>query len=156
MGDYHYARDYISDLGRPDVSPHAALMNGAFLVQAVAFPVGAFFIAMTRKMVPFLIFAVLNGIGNAVVAVVHSGAGAPAHAIGAVLAIVGGNAAILAHGVLTRSRASLLVGGVGLATFALFALGLPPVGGWERASVYAIYGWQAATGAMLLRRACAN
>lgn len=156
IGDYHYARDYISDLGRPDLSPRAALMNAAFVVQAVAFPLGALLVASSRKALPFLVFAIVNGVGNVLVALVHSGSGAPAHVIGAVLAIVGGNAAILAYGIVTRSRASLLVGGIGLATFALFALGLEPVGAWERVSVYAIYGWQAVTGTLLLRRACAD
>lgn len=154
--DYHYARDYISDLGRPEVSPHATLMNAAFLVQAVAFPLGALLIAKSRKAWLFLVLTVANGIGNALVAVIHSGSGAPAHAIGAGLAVVGGNAAILAYGVATRSRTSALVGVIGLLTFAVFALGVPPVGAWERVSVYAIYLWQAAMGLMVLRRACAN
>ena len=154
--DYHYARDYISELGRPEVSPRAALMNAAFAVQAIAFPVGAYLIAGnsgTRKTLPFLAFAVANGIGNVLVAVVHSGSGAPAHAVGAVLAIVGGNAAILAFAG-TRSRqfrtASLVAGVAGLANFILFAIGVPPDGAVERISVYSIYLWQALAGAVLL------
>lgn len=157
-GDYHYARDYTSDLGRPDVSPRAALMNAAFVVQAVAFPLGALLMARprSRKMWPFLAFAALNGVGNLLVATVHSGAGSPVHAAGAVLAVVGGNAAILANAVVTRSRWSAVLGALGLATFFVFALGLPPVGAWERVSVYAIYLWQAASGVLVLRRACPN
>ena len=149
---YQYCRDYISDLGRPDVSPHAALMNGAFVVQAIAFPLGAALLPRVRKALWFLGFAALNSVGNVLVAVVHSGSGAPAHAVGAVLAVVGGNAAILAYGVAAGSRTPL----VGLVAFGLFAVGVPPVGAWERVSVYAIYGWQAVTGVLLLRRACAD
>jgi hypothetical membrane protein len=153
---YEYARDYVSDLGRPGVSPHAALMNGAFVVQAIAFPLGAVLLLRARKALWVLGFAVLNGVGNVLVAVVHSGSGAPAHAVGAVLAVVGGNAAILAYGVAAGSRTSLVVGVVGLVAFGIFAAGVPPVGAWERVSVYAIYGWQAVTGLLLLRRACAG
>lgn len=155
-GDYHYARDYISDLGRPDLSPRAALMNAAFLVQAVAFPLGALLVARSRKLLSFTALAIGNGVGNVLVAVVHSGVGAPAHAIGAVLAVVGGNLAIVAYAVVTRSRTSLVIGIVGLVTFVAFAVGVPPVGAWERVSVYAIYLWQAGTGVLLLRRACAD
>lgn len=149
---YDYARDYISDLGRPDISPRAALMNAAFVAQAVAFPLGAFLVARPRKAVPFKVFALANGVGNLLVATVHSGTGAPAHAVGAALAVVGGNAAILAFGVAQRSRASVVAGVVGLLTFGLFALGVHPVGAWERASVYAIYLWQAVGGVLIIRR----
>lgn len=157
-GDYHYARDYISDLGRPDVSPRAALMNAAFVVQAVSFPLGALLVVRppSRRTVPFVVLAAFNGVGNLLVATVHSGAGSPVHAAGAVLAVVGGNAAILAYAVVTRSRPSAVLGAIGLATFVVFALGAPPVGAWERVSVYAIYLWQAATGVVVLRRACTN
>lgn len=150
---YHYARDYISDLGRPDVSPRATLMNAAFVAQAVAFPLGAVLVTRSRRAVsfrPFLVLAAVNGVGNLLVAFVHSGAGAHAHAVGAVLAVAGGNAAILAYAVATRSRTSLLVGGVGLVAFVLFASAVPPVGAWERAAVYAIYLWQAGIGVVLL------
>jgi hypothetical membrane protein len=153
---YDYARDYISDLGRPGVSPHAGLMNAAIVGQAVAFPLGAWLTLRSRKVLLLLSFAIVNGIGNVLVAVVHSGSGAAAHAVGATLAVVGGNAAILVFACTTRSRTSGIVGAVGLAAFALFAVGVPPVGAWERVSVYAIYGWQAVTGALLLHRACAD
>jgi hypothetical membrane protein len=154
---YDYARDYISDLGRPEVSPHAALMNAAFVVQTVAFPLGAFLVTRARKALPFRVLALVNGVGNLLVAVVHSGAGAPAHAVGAVLAVVGGNAAILAWAVRERSWPSAALGVLGLGAFALFALGVHPVGAWERVSVYAIYLWQAAAGALLIaHRACAD
>lgn len=152
---YDYARDYVSDLGRPDSSPLAWLVNAAFLIQAVAFPSGAVLTQPVpdRKALPFLTFAVINGIGNVIVAVVHSGSGAIAHAVGAVLAIVGGNAAVIASRTCGGWRvASSAIGMAGLSAFVAFALAVPPVGAWERTSVYAIYLWQVITGAMLLSR----
>ena len=156
MPGYDYARDYISDLGRPDLSPRAALMNAAFVVQAVAFPLGALLCVGSRKTLLLIGFAAVNGIGNVLVAVVHSGSGAPAHAVGAVLAVVGGNAAIVTYAVSRRSRTSLAVGVVGLVAFGLFAVGAAPVGAWERVSVYSIYLWQAVLGVLVLARARAD
>lgn len=155
--DYRYLRDYISELGRPEVSPRAAAMNAAFALQAVAFPLGAYLLTRgsgARKALPFLGLAIANGAGNALVAVVHSGSGATAHAVGAVLAVVGGNAAIMIGARLGSGRfrtASFAIGVVGLANFCLFAIGVPPVGAWERISVYSIYLWQAWAGVLLLK-----
>ena len=89
---YSYARNLISDLGIPsDNSPLAWLMNTAFCVQGTLFLVGAVLAAPRRL---FLALAATNAVGNVLIAVFHSGTAT--HALGATLAIVGGNAAILA------------------------------------------------------------
>ncbi len=151
--DYSYATDYISLLGEPARSPHADLMNVAFVAQAVLFPAGAVLVVVgtgARKALPFLCFALLNGIGNGLIAVVHSGSGSLLHVAGAALAIVGGNAAILAAApILRRTGASpsllavsITLGALGLLCAAAVAFAVPPIGVWERASVYSIFGWQ--------------
>ena len=115
---YSYAQNYISDLGitvqgmssgRLIDSPRAAWMNTAFCVQGVSFLAGAILIVRGLRsrrpspfLKPFLALAAANAVGNILVATVHSGpawgAGGPTwlHPTGAVLAIVGGNAAIFA------------------------------------------------------------
>jgi hypothetical membrane protein len=160
---YSYAADYISVLGQPDSSPHANLMNGAFVAQGVLFPLGAMLLvhgAGASKVLLFLSFAVLNGIGNILVATVHSGVGARWHVVGGALAIVGGNAAVLAGSSALRSLifsrthrvASVVLGTLGLVGLSGTAFELPAVGAWERASVYSIFGWQAYTALYLLSR----
>ena len=152
--DYSYATDYISLLGEPARSPHADLMNVAFVAQAVLFPAGAVLVVAgtgARKTLPFLCFALLNGIGNGLIAVVHSGSGSLLHVAGAALAITGGNAAILAAVPILRRTgaspsllaASTTLGALGLLCAAAVAFAVPPIGVWERLSVYSIFGWQA-------------
>lgn len=170
MPRYGYATDYISTLGAPGLSPLAGLMNAAFVVQAILFPVGAALTvngAEARKKSAFLFFAVLNGIGNFLVATWHSGpsgGGPDWHGVGAFLAIAGGNVAVLLGTLAFRragaSRAYLAVG-VALGTLGLACLvGLTvdtsltvlPIGAWERGSVYSIYLWQVITAVYYLRR----
>jgi hypothetical membrane protein len=163
LPEYSYAADYISVLGQPDVSPHANSMNAAFVAQGVLFPLGAILLmhgARAPKKLLFLCFGVLNGIGNILVATVHSGAGARWHIVGAALAIVGGNAAVLAGSSALRSVissrthrvASVVLGTLGLLALIGAAFELPAVGDWERASVYSIFIWQAYTALYLLGR----
>jgi hypothetical membrane protein len=158
---YSYALDYISTLGQPGSSPLAHLMNAAFVAQGVLFPAGAVLVAhrsRSRKALLFLSFAMLNGIGNLLVAAVHSGAGSSWHPVGAALAIVGGNAAVLtgaaalrpAIGLRSHRAASVVLGILGLLCLLLVALGTSPVGLWERGSVYPIFIWQVFTAATLL------
>jgi hypothetical membrane protein len=165
---YSYARNLISDLGIPsDDSPLAWLMNAAFSVQGSLFLVGA--ILSVRAVAPrkaglFLTFAAANAVGNLLIAAFHSGPAARAegtawvHAIGAVLAIVGGNAAILAGSRVVSGwprRVSVALGAFGLLSFVLFIIELKvssalPLGVWERCSVYSITAWQLFTAAWLL------
>ena len=167
---YSYARNLISDLGIPsDDSPLAWLMNIAFGVQGSLFLVGA--ILTMRAVAPrkaglFVTLAAANAIGNLLIAAFHSGPAARAdgtawvHAIGAVLAIVGGNAAILAGSRILCGwprKVSVALGAFGLLRFVLFVVALKassasPLGVWERCSVYSITAWQLLTAAWLLSR----
>jgi hypothetical membrane protein len=172
---YSYAHNYISDLGATSGfdSPRAWLMNTAFCLQGSLFLGGAILATRavrTRKPWLFLTFAAANAVGNILIAIFHSGAAAPAdgtawvHATGAVLAIVGGNAAILAgSAVLGGPRwyrgVSAWLGVVGLISFTMFVIQLTttahyfvPAAVRERGSVYPITGWQIFTAAWLLTR----
>ena len=181
---YSYAHNFISDLGvtyggiaqgRPFESPLAHLMNTAFCFQGTLFLVSAILVVRAvenRRAALFLTLAAMNTIGNFLVAIVHSGPVAQAdgtswvHATGALLAIVGGNTAILAGTCVLRSasglwyrRVSIGLAVVGLLSFMLLVTGfevaavnvLPPAI-WERCSVYSITAWQLFTGAYLLTR----
>lgn len=157
---YRFGTDYISTLGDPTVSPRAPLMNAAFAVQGVCFAVAAALLAAgatrSRNRLWFLVFAIGNGVGNVLIAVVHSGQGNPWHVIGAVLAIVGGNAAALAgSGILTSTAyraTSITLGASGLVCLLVTAAAPSQVGAWERGSVYPIFAWQILTALVLLRR----
>ena len=167
---YSYAHNFISDLGIPSGdSPLAWLMNTAFSVQGTLFLVGA--ILTVRAVAPrkaglFVTLAAANAVGNLLIAAVHSGPASHAngtawvHAIGAVLAIAGGNAAILAGSRIVSGwhrTVSVALGAFGLLSFALFVIELKgsgslPLGVLERCSVYSITAWQLFTGAWLLSR----
>jgi hypothetical membrane protein len=167
---YSYARNFISELGIPsDDSPLAWLMNTAFCVQGTLFLVGA--ILAVRAVAPrmaglFVTLAAANAVGNLLIAAVHSGPASHAngtawvHAIGAVLAIVGGNAAVLAGSRIVSGwhrTVSVALGAFGLLSFALFVIELKassslPLGIVERCSVYSITAWQLVTAAWLLSR----
>jgi hypothetical membrane protein len=155
---FSYAHNFISDLGVP-ASPRAWTMNAAFCVQGTLFLVGAVFLVRAfekRSARLFLTLAAANAVGNILIAVFHSGVAA--HAVGAVLAIVGGNTAILAGSRIGGSsyrRVSLVLGAFGLLSFVVFVLVLKhvmhaPLGVWERGSVYSILLWQVFTAACLL------
>jgi hypothetical membrane protein len=150
---YGYATDYISSLGVPRRSPHAVLINGAFVTQAVLFPAGAALVVRgvaARKASGFLALAV------------HSGTGSKWHVAGAILAIAGGNAAVLVGSSILRragaSRAyravSVVLGAVGLLCLLALAVdtshAVLPVGIWERGSVYSIFVWQAISAGYLV------
>ncbi|OPX11332.1 DUF998 domain-containing protein [Mycobacterium sp. AT1] len=165
---YRYATNFISDLGRPD-SPLSHLMNTAFVVQGTLFLAAA--VALTRanrgrSSGLFVACAAANAVGNVVVASVPSGGAGIAwvHVSAAAVAIVGGNAAILAgHRLVSESRWYRLTS-VGLAALGFLAFGMLSVGAvtastvvlpgavWERACVYTIIGWQLLSAARLLRR----
>jgi hypothetical membrane protein len=167
---YSYARNLISDLGIPsNDSPLAWLMNTAFCLQGTLFLVGAILTVRAveaRKAGLFLTLAAANAIGNLLIAAFHSGPAARAegtawvHAIGALLAIVGGNAAILAGSRIVSGwhrKVSVALGAFGLLSFVLFVIELEassalPLGVWERCSVYSITAWQLCTAAWLLSR----
>lgn len=170
---YSYANGYISDLGVPAWSPRATLMNSAFWVQGLLFAAGAVLIARARgRGWLFVPLAVATAAGNILVAVAHGGSAlvesgyAWLHVVGALLAIVGGNAAIMAGSsvvakpiALRGYRAvSVVMAIFGFACLAMLSVntstaenGLAP-GLVERGSVYSILAWQALTGLVLLAR----
>lgn len=166
---YSYANDYISALGVPGRSPRAALMNTAFYLQGSVFLTGGAMIAGARgpKALTFLTFAIANAVGNILVGTVHSsnaqaGLRPGWHVLGATMAIVGGNAAIVAGSSVLRcagaSRAyralSLGLGAVGFTCAAGMRTDTSPatlpIGAWERGGVYSILIWQLFTGVYLL------
>ena len=181
---YSYAHNFISDLGvtsrgmfqgRMIDSPLAYLMNTAFYLQGTLFLVGAILIVRafeTHKAALFLTLAATNAVGNFLVGAVHSGPIAQAdgttwvHDTGALLAIMGGNAAILAGSSIARNVSGPWYRGVsaGLAVLGLLsfiflviesklaAINILPPAVWERCSVYSIIAWQMFTAAYLLTR----
>jgi hypothetical protein len=162
--------------GRMIDSPLAYLMNTAFYLQGTLFLVGAILIVRafeTHRAGLFLTVAATNAVGNILVAAVHSGPIAQAdgtawvHDTGALLAIMGGNAAILAGSSIVRNvggppwyrgvSAGLAV--LGLLSFMMHvieskiaAIYIVPPAVWERCSVYSIIAWQMFTAAYLLTR----
>jgi hypothetical membrane protein len=171
---YSYTRDYISDLGIPSASPWAYLMNTAFGLQGTLFLLGAILVVTAAGQPArwFVALVAANAIGNIAVAIVHSGPAAHAngtiwvHEAGAVLAIVGGNAAIVAGSAVVGSQGprwyrtvSVGLGVPGLLSFVVLVLDMtikairvPPPAVWERASVYTIIAWQLLSAAYLLTR----
>jgi hypothetical membrane protein len=159
---YSYARNFISDLGGA-ASPRAWVMNTAFCIQGTLFLVAAVLAVRafeTRRARLFLGLAAANMAGNLLVAVFHSGPSPTSwvHATGAVLAIVGGNAAILAGSSMIGGRhraVSVALGAFGLLSFVFFVIALKnemPPAVWERCSVYSITAWQLLTAIWLLTR----
>lgn len=159
---YSYADDYISDLGA------SAVMNVAFMVHGSLFFVGALVISRAIPSMGwagwgFVLAAAANAAGNVLVGAFRSGV--PAHVIGAGLAIVGGNVAVIIAGFgsarvgasPTYRRASITIGIVGLGCLlALIIDGangsrLLQVGIEERGSVYSIIVWEIMTGVAALR-----
>jgi hypothetical membrane protein len=165
---YDYSRNWISDLGAPAVgvfhgrmvdSPLHGLMNAAFLADGLLFLLGAVLLARAaRPALLFLALAAAHSAGMLLIALVPETVPAPLgslHFIGALLAIGGGNGAIMLGSRLARPRrAGLLLGLVGLA--ALVALGFPDAldaagGGLvERLAVYPITAWELIAGLSLL------
>jgi hypothetical membrane protein len=160
---YGYATNYISDLGKPAISALAPLMNGAFYLQGAGFLAAAILLSRSetsRRATPFVAFAATNALGNFVVGTIHSGSWP--HVAGAVLAIVGGNAAILAGSPNVDSarwyrNASRGLATLGLTAFAALAVqtlagtAIAPNAVLERVSVYTIIGWQVLSAIQLWR-----
>lgn len=152
---YSYTRDVISTLGAPN-SPLRWAMNAAFVVQGTLFCAGTVLCSLaTEWRKPFLLFASANAVGNVLVAVIPAGGGW-LHVAGAGLAIVGGNAAILAGARRISAARSYLVvsavlGGAGLVGLMLFVTTGSAVA--ERLSVYTIIVWQMLSALVMLSAA---
>jgi hypothetical membrane protein len=167
---YSYVADYISDLGS------VAIMNvGAFVLHGILFLAGAVVVARSCPVLGgvrwvFVLAAAANAIGNILVGAFRSGAAEASphihwHVIGAGMAIVGGNIAVIIAGVGSRRigaprgyrLASVLIGVVGIACLLVLVVDgasgsrLLPVGAVERGSVYSIVVWEIMTGLTILR-----
>ena len=174
---YSYVDNYISELGV------LALMNVGFMVHGSLFFVGA--IVVSRS-IPgmgwagwsFVLAASANAVGNILVGAFRSGD--QRHVVGAGLAIVGGNIAVVIAGIASRrvssgylttfsaqnrrqfhrlglngvyQCASVVLGVAGLICLAVLILDrsrLLPVGLVERGSVYPIIVWELMTAAAIL------
>lgn len=157
---YRYSGDVISTLGTSD-SPLRWVMNTAFVVQGTLFCTGALLLTSKRgprKPMLLVMFASANAVGNVVVAIVPSGAPGLSwlHVAGAGLAIVGGNAAILAGARFVGAApwylvVSGLLGGAGLVGVTVFAATGSAAA--ERLSVYTIIGWQLLSALVMLSAA---
>jgi hypothetical protein len=174
-GPYSYLDQYISVLGVPDWGRFAYLMNGAFYLQGALFIVGAVLVTRSvgRRGAFFLLFTAAAAVGYFLVATVHGGSplaagdGMQWHGVGALLAFIGGNAAIAAGSSIVASAVdargwyravSLLIAGVGfaaflaLATYNVWTYRYAPVGLVERVPVYSILAWQVFSAVVLLSR----
>ena len=180
---YSYATNYISDLGvavcgavfdgRAICSPLHLVMDAGFILAASCFLAAAIVCARTIAggwRFVFVALVATHAVGNSLVAIFPETAAAVPdaprwHLLGAVLAIIGGNLAILAAAPLARALglpslnryACIVMPVLGLAAFyVLFVArshegaGILSDGTWERISVYAITGWQILTGLGLL------
>ncbi|WP_163723686.1 DUF998 domain-containing protein [Mycolicibacterium psychrotolerans] len=155
--DYSYARDYVSDLGRP-ASDLAWWMNAAFRLQGLAFVVaGALAVWATRPRrggLAFVVFACMYGAGSVVVGLFPSGGSGMwqvLHAAGATAAIIGGNLAAGTAGwagVPDDSQASRVagygLGALGVLSAVLLVNTELPTGLFERGAIYSIIAWQLA------------
>ena len=177
---YSYAHNYISDLGVPVCgsifdgrsicSPLHGLMNGGFVLQGVLFVAGA--LATTRLLATparygLFACALANGIGISLVGIYPETAASGAHALGALLAIVFGNATAFVSAFAFRELglprlhqpASLALPLLAATAFTVLLVArargttvLVPDGIWERASVYTITAWELATALALVAR----
>jgi hypothetical membrane protein len=180
---YSYAANHISDLGATVCGPHNVrqvcsplhgVMNAAFILEGVLFLFGALALTAAQRSapaIPYLALVALHAVGGTLVGLVPETVPPPLgslHALGALLAIVAGNLAILVGGnTLLRPQlpawlppTSLGLGALGLVSFVLFVVvgRLRPevalsIGGLiERLSAYPINGWELLVGGTLLRR----
>jgi hypothetical protein len=174
-GHYSYIHHYISVLGVPAWGRFAYLMNGAFDLEGVLLFVGAVLVtrAVGRRGFFFLLFTAVTAVGFFLVATVHGGSplaagdGMQLHQAGALLAFIGGNAAIVAgSSILARAAdarwwyrgVSLLIAAAGfaffltLANYNVWGYAVAPIGIVERVPVYTVLTWQVFSAVVLLTR----
>jgi hypothetical membrane protein len=170
---YSYANNYVSDLGvtggelvhgQMIDSSRAYLMRAAFFLQGILFLLGALLIVRGPHSLRgrlFLGLVAANAVGNIVVGTMHSG---KVHVVGAALAIVGGNAAILVGSALVGTAGahrcyrgiSKFLATLGILCLIMLMIGsvtktvnVLPNGAWERGSIYSIIIWQLLTAAFV-------
>ncbi|HEX2286605.1 MAG TPA: DUF998 domain-containing protein [Mycobacterium sp.] len=169
---YSYTINLISELGVPGRSPLSLVMNVGFLLQGLLFLAGAVLVtrvAETGRRQLFLVLVSIYVLGVVLVAIFHGDSalggnyeGGALHWLGALFAMVGGNAAIIAGsfvvaGLVTMRwyrAASIALGVAGL--LSLLMIGNPAAqvtpGIWERGAVYTILFWQIVTALLLFAR----
>ncbi|MFI9052400.1 DUF998 domain-containing protein [Streptomyces sp. NPDC053427] len=177
---YSYAANYISDLGVPDCgttfqdraicSPDHQLMNTSFVVQGILFAAGLILLSRVlrrraRRVVVAL--ALAHAVGFLLVGLFHGsqdGAdyGLALHMVGATVAILSANTAVIMSGRLRRSLDiqlpsvyrlfSVTVGILGLLGVSLAGVSASTAGVFERASVYSWLLWSVVTGVLILAR----
>jgi hypothetical membrane protein len=168
---YSYASNYISQLGVPGWTRLAAVMNASLCLQGILFFIGAVIAARAsaagrRRL--FLVLAALYSLGTILVAAIPFGVGTPVsnlavfHWLGALLAIFGGNAAIVAGSSVVAGlvevrwyrKTSVVFAVLGFVSFLILSqpAAQPTLGIWERGSVYSIMLWQIFSAVLLLAR----
>lgn len=169
---YSYATDYISELGVPGATPLAVVMNLGFWLQGILFLVGA--VLATRASATgsrrlFIVLVATSALGDVLVATFHGDAlaagdnnAAALHWFGSLLAILGGNAAIIAGSSVVAGlvkmrwyRAmsiSIAVLGFLSLLFLGHEVGQVSPGLWERGAVYSIFLWQISSAVLLIAR----
>ena len=181
---YSYATNYISDLGvaacgavfegRPICSPLHLVIDTGLILAALCFLAAAVICAWTISgwwRTVFVALVATHAVGNSLVALFPETAAstpdAPQwHLLGATLAIIGGNVAILSAAPLARALglpplnrfACVVFPVLGLVALRMLMVtrshvdpGMLSDGTLERISVYTITGWQLLTGVCLLR-----
>lgn len=167
---YSYAQNYISDLGVPADSPAHLVMNTGLVLHGLLFASAALLTihqGFTHGRV-IIGLAVVNGLGNVLVGLVHSGTDGvfgSLHWVGAAMAIVGGNFTALTVGLSLRRSSGdrvlgttcLVLGVVGMVSIIALAVDGASVdlladGVWERLAVYAITAFELLIGAAMVLR----
>jgi hypothetical membrane protein len=170
--DYSYATNYISELGVPGSSPLAVVMNLGFWLQGMLFLIGA--VVATRESATgrrrlFIVLVAMTALGDVLVATFHGNSLATGHYnaaflhwVGSLLAILGGNAAIIAGSSvvagLVKMRwyravsVSLAVLGFLSLLFLGHAVGQLNPGLFERGAVYPMFLWQMFSAVLLIAR----
>jgi hypothetical membrane protein len=169
---YSYTANYISELGVPGSTPLAWVMNLSFWLQGILFLAGAVLASRasaTGRRRLFVVLVAMAALGDVLVATFHGNAlaagdtnAAALHWWGTLLAILGGNAAIIAGSsvvaglVNTRWYRPVSVALAVLGFFALLfighAIGQLHPGLWERGAVYPIFVWQMLSAVLLIAR----
>jgi hypothetical membrane protein len=162
QGPYSRADDVISALGATTSAAHR-LMNASFLVQGLLIVAGALLLrpalrGLGARVAPVLLG--LSGVGVILVGIFPEDSYSTAHAVGAVLYLLGSGLGLIALAYAVRPRSEAvgttlaLLGLVGTATTVFFVAGVTGIlgrGGTERAAAYVLPIGLALAGAFLWR-----
>ncbi len=160
-----YVFHTISELGIPNMnSPLFWLMNSAFILIGLTLIFSNFYRLkdfIVKNKVFFYIFTLITGLGVIIVGLIHGGNPLTLgyHALGAVMAILGGNILLI---ITSRSmgefssfqKATLALGIIGLVAFWImfFSMDSSYMPVFERLSVYPLVIWSFLAGLFLLRK----